>query len=810
MQAQERLTTYGHNSLSKKSGQSGIILFLNQFRSPIILILICASIVSAALQDFADTAIILAIIIASGALSFFQEYHAGNTVAKLLRTVKTKTTLMRDALQKEVFVDEVVPGDIIILSAGSIIPADCRLLESRDFFVNEAILTGETFPVEKSASAEPQGHTLAQRKNTLFMGTSVESGLAVAVAVKTGSSTELGHIAGRLVHAPPETDFERGVRRFGYLLMEVTLVLVLIVFAVNVYFHKAVIESLLFSLALAVGLTPQLLPAIISINLAKGSQVMARRGVIVKRLTAIENFGTMDVLCTDKTGTLTEGAVFLHDYLNADGEKDPKLLSYAHLNAALQTGLRNPIDAAITAYATEDLSPYEKVDEIPYDFIRRRLSVVVKSHDGCTMITKGALKSMLTICTHVECNGVSRAISKERAAIERLHHAWSEKGLRILALAYKQLPETAACTRADESGMTLLGFLLFLDPPKADAKEMVASLQALGVHIKVITGDNRYIARYTAESVGFPVQGVITGDDLVTMSDEALVHAADANNIFAEVDPNQKEKIIRALKKGGRVVGFMGDGINDAAAIHAADVGISVNTAVDVAKEAADIVLLEKNLSTLKAGVLEGRKTFANTMKYVFMATSANFGNMFSVAGSSLFLAFLPMLPKQILLTNLLTDVSEMTIATDNVDPEQLENPRRWDIAFIKRFMLFFGLMSSVFDYLTFGVLLYVLNADPVLFRTGWFIESVLSASLVVLIIRTRKPFFQSRPGKHLAITTVAIAGITLSIPFSPFAGVLGLQPVSIGFLCALAGILVLYGIFAEIGKAVFYRKFAG
>ncbi len=798
-EVEKRISVFGHNILKKKKKKTRLSLFFDQFKSPIILILIFASIVSAVLRDFTDTAIILAIIILSGFLSFIQEYSATNAVERLLQTVKTKATLFRDGKKKEVFIEEIVPGDIVFLSAGDIIPADGVIIEAKDFFVNEAILTGETFPVEKGLG-----------NNRVFMGTNVESGIATVAVVKTGSDTEIGKIADRLILRAPETDFERGVRRFGYLLMEVTLILILIVFAVNVYFHHPVIEALLFSLALAVGLTPQLLPAIISINLSKGSQSMSKKGVIVKRLASIENFGTMDILCTDKTGTLTEGKVYLHDYLDIKQNRDKKIIFYAFLNSFYQTGLKNPIDEAIVSFEKQDISNYEKIDEIPYDFQRKRLSIVVKEQsNGNILISKGALKGILDVCEYVEIEGKENEINSYMDNINGFYHEWSAKGLRILGIAYKKVEEKKVYSPLEESGMTLLGFLLFLDPPKGDAKQIVSELYELGIDLKIITGDNRFISRYTAESVGFTIKNLVTGGELDRMSDEAMLHVVENVNIFAEVDPNQKEKIIISLKKLGHVVGFIGDGINDATAIHASDVGISVNTAADVAKEAADIVLLEKELEILRDGVVEGRKTFANTLKYVFMATSANFGNMFSVAGASLFLPFLPMLPKQILLTNFLTDFPEMTIATDEVDKELVKKPRRWDIKFIKRFMIFFGLMSSVFDYMTFGVLLFILRADPTLFRTGWFIESVLSASFVVLIIRTRKPFYRSRPGKYLLMTPLIIGIVTLILPYLPSSSLLGFRPVPRGFLFALSIILISYIILAELGKEVFYKRFA-
>jgi Mg2+-importing ATPase len=808
--AQRRLSTFGPNMFKKKKKQTKFSLFFSQFKSPIIIILIFASVISSVVRDFTDAVIILSIIIISSFLSFIQEYSAANAVGKLIEQVKTKVSVKRDGDKKEVYIEEIVPGDIVLLSAGDIIPADCVIVSAKDFFVNEAILTGETFPVEKSLKIPSQGQLIAQRKNCVFKGTNVESGSATVLTVKTGSDTEIGKIAGRLVLKVPETDFEKGVRRFGYLLMEVTLILILVVFAVNVYFHHPVVEALLFSLALAVGLTPQLLPAIISVNLSKGSQVMSRKGVIVKRLASIENFGTMDVLCSDKTGTLTEGKVYLHEYTDINGNRDKKILLYAFLNSSFQTGLKNPIDEAIINYEKQVIATYSKVDEIPYDFQRRRLSVVVKEpSSGNILISKGALKGILDVCRYIEIDGEERELSSYIDKINGLYHDWSKNGFRILGLAYRKVEDKEAFSKSDESEMTLLGLLLFLDPPKEDAKLMISDLSTLGVDFKIITGDNRFISMYIAESVGFPIKGLLAGDKLGSMSDEAMLHAVEENNIFAEVDPNQKEKIILSLKKQGHVVGFMGDGINDATAIHAADVGLSVNTAVDVAKEASDIVLLEKELGSLRDGVVEGRKTFANTLKYVFMATSANFGNMFSVAGASLFLPFLPMLPKQILLTNLLTDFPEMTIATDEVDRELVEKPRKWDIRFIKRFMIFFGIMSSVFDYVTFGVLLFMLNAGPELFRTGWFVESVLSASFVVLVIRTRKPFYKSRPGKYLLIATLLIALVVFVLPYLHFSVLFGFKPVPAKFILALIIILFTYIVTAEVGKKIFYRRFA-
>jgi len=800
-EADARISSERRGLPVKKRGTRTFSLFIGQFKNPIILILLAAVVVSFVVGDMVDATIILAIIALSGFLGFVQERNASKATERLLTLVKTRADVIRGGERKEIPADEVVPGDIVLLSAGDRVPTDGLILETKDFFVNEAIFTGESFPVEKGIG--PQ----ASKSNAVFMGTNVMSGTAKLLAVRTGPETEFGTIAGRL-SIQAETDFERGVKRFGYFLMEVTLVLVLIVFAVNVQSGRPVIEGLMFSLALAVGLTPQLLPAIITVNLAKGSSFMSRKGVIVKRLASIENFGTMDCICMDKTGTLTEGIVQLRECLDTGGEKNERVLLFASLNASFQTGLKNPIDEAVVK-AGQDLSGYEKLDEIPYDFERKRLSVVVRKGDEVLLISKGALENILEVSKMAESAGAIDEIGRLQNDIERRYNEWSAKGLRVLGVAFKKVEPREAYKRTDESGMTFLGFLLFDDPPKADAANMVSELNRLGIEVKIITGDNRFISGRVAEEIGFSSSGVVTGGELEKMSDEAIEHAAARANVFAEVNPLQKEKLITSLKKAGRVVGYMGDGINDAPAIRAADVGISVNTAVDVAKEAADIVLLQKDLRILRDGVVEGRKTFANTMKYVFMATSANFGNMFSMAGASLFLPFLPMLPKQILLANLLTDLPEMTIAGDRVEDELIHNPRKWDIVFIKRFMIFFGVLSSVFDYVTFGVLLFVLKATPEMFRTGWFIESVASASLAVLLLRTKRPVLLSRPGKYLFAATVAVVAFVLALPYLPFSRLMDIIPVPYQFLEALALILVAYMLLIEAAKSIFYRKIA-
>jgi Mg2+-importing ATPase len=624
----------------------------------------------------------------------------------------------------------------------------------------------------------------------------------------TGKNTEFGKVSERLKLKPPETEFERGIRRFGYFLGEVTIFLVVIIFAINVFLHRPVLESFLFSLALAVGLTPQLLPAIISINLAHGAKKMAQKKVIVKRLTSIENFGSMNVICSDKTGTLTEGSVQVESAMDVNGEANEKVFLFAYLNAFYETGFTNPIDQAILNYRKIDLSGYRKHDEIPYDFLRKRLSITVTQGDTHLMVTKGALDNILEVCSKAETkegNIVDIASIKDK--IQKHFEEFSNNGFRTLGIAYKNLPADKPINKSDEKDMTFIGFLTLFDPPKANIIDTIGRLKSLGVSLKIITGDNHLVAASISKKMGLSDTRIISGPELRQMSDGALLRSVGSVDVFAEVEPNQKERIIIALKKAGNVVGYMGDGINDASALHAADVGISVDTAADVAKDAADIVLLEKDLGVLVEGVREGRTTFANTLKYVFMATSANFGNMFSMAGVSLFIPFLPLLPKQILLTNLLTDFPEMTIATDSVDEQMIDYPRRWDIKAIRKFMITFGLVSSFFDYLTFGLLLLVLHANEGQFRTGWFLESVISASMIVLVIRSRKPFFRSRPGKYLLIATLSIAVITLFFPFTPFGNIFGFSPLPLSTYLLLLLIVVLYILAAEITKRIFYRK---
>jgi len=811
--AAERLKQYGFNEIKAGKRLSALRQFANQFRSPLVLILIFAAVVSLAVGEWTDAIIVLAVVLGSTILGFVQEFRAGKAVEKLQSTIKIKSDILRGGDIQTLPSAQVVPGDIVLLSAGSLIPADGVILEARDFFVNQAVLTGETFPVEKQPGTAPARATLAERANSVFMGTSVSAGTARMLVVETGRATVFGRIAQRLSLRPAETEFERGIRRFGHLLTQVMLVILTIVLAANVFLAKPVMDSLLFALALAVGLTPELLPAIISLTLSHGTVRMARRGVIVRRLNSIENFGSMDVLCTDKTGTLTEGVVRLDGALDPRGRASADVLRSAYLNAHFQTGLANPLDGAISVAAADsraDISLERKVDEIPYDFIRKRLSVVTAGPKGAlTLITKGALENVLSVCVSVQTEtGAEPLDDLRRDELERLYGEWSAKGFRVLGLATKIVDaRPGAYSRDDEAALAFAGFLLFFDPPKSGVQEVIADLAGRGVKLKIITGDNRKVARHIAEAVNLPVEGILTGGEIADLRDEALWNLAEKTTIFAEVDPNEKERIILALRETGHVVGYMGDGINDAPALHAADVGISVDTAVDVAKEAADFVLLRTDLGILREGIDEGRKTFANTIKYILTTMSANFGNMISMAGASLLLKFLPLLAPQILLNNFLSDIPATTIAGDNVDPEWVEKPRRWNTRFIRDYMVLFGLVSSIFDFLTFGALLFLFHAAPEKFRTGWFIESLLTELVIALVVRTRRVFFRSRPGKLLLASSLIFIGLTIVIPYLPFTTIFGFVPLPGPLLLAVVALTALYVLAVELAKKYFYSR---
>ena len=803
-EAARRLAHYGPNELRERGQLSRARVLWNQLRSPLLLLLVFAAGASALTGAWIDAAIVLTILVASIGIGYSREYRAQVAADELRARVQAVATVLRDARPVAIPLREVVPGDVVVLAAGSLLPADAVVLESTDCFVNEAVLTGESFPVEKTPGVVARTSVLTERTNCVFLGTNVRSGTARCLVVATGAATQFGAIAHRLTLRPPETEFDRGLRRFGYLLTSAMLVMVLVVFAANMLLGRPPIETLLFSIALAVGLSPELLPAILSVNLARGAQLMARHGVLVKRLNAIENLGSMDVLCTDKTGTLTEGLVQLEGAYDEHGERSATVLELASRNAALQTGLANPLDEAILRGQKVDLADVEKLGEVPYDFVRKRLSVVVRGRTGVVLVTKGAFEQVLEACARSADGGPLDSV--KRTALRDRYLRWSAQGTRVLAVATRSLEEKPSYGRDDERELDFVGFLTFLDRPKEGVAEALADLAKLGVSVKLITGDSRLVAQHVARAVGMRAERVLTGKDLDELHDEALWSAAERTDLFVEVDPNQKERIILSLKKMGRVVGFLGDGVNDAPAMHAADTSLSVDQAVDVAKEAADFVLLERHLEVIRRGIEEGRKTFANTLKYVLTTTSANLGNMVSMAVASMFLPFLPLLAGQILLNNFLSDVPAVGLADDSVDPELVDRPRRWNMRFIGRFMIVFGVLSSLFDFLTFGALLELFDATPEVFRTGWFVESLLTELVIALVVRTRRPFFQSRPGTTLLALTAAIIVMTFAIPFLPFAGLFGFTALPGLVLLTLIGITVLYIVATELAKARFYR----
>ncbi|MBS7658168.1 magnesium-translocating P-type ATPase [Candidatus Bathyarchaeota archaeon] len=811
-EVERRLEVFGYNELARRKKRTTVINFLSHFKNPLVIILLIAGLISGFLGETANTAIIFVIVMFSIVLDFYQESKAEMAAEMLKQKVATTATVLRDGVKREVRLSEIVPGDIIYLSAGDIVPADARVISAKDLFVNQSALTGESFPVEKTdlplKSYDP---SITEWSNYLFMGTSVVSGMAMAVVVKTGSLTEYGKIARKLVEREVETEFQRGIRSFGYMMMQVTFLLVIFVFSINVFSMRNVLDSLLFAVALAVGLTPELLPMIISINLSKGAVSMAKKGVIVKRLAAIQNFGSMDVLCTDKTGTLTENRVKLILHVDLNGDENDKVLLYSYLNSYYQTGLKSPLDEAILRFREVDVKDYKKIDEVPFDFIRRRLSIVAEYQNQRFMITKGAPEEVAKICSFYEVGEVIADITDEvRRRIEQKYVDLSAEGYRVLAVAYKHLREDKpAYTANDEKEMVFLGFVAFLDPPKEAAREALQLLKNAGIELKILTGDNELVTRKVCEYLGFDIKGIVTGSEISQMHDDALARVAEEANVFCRVTPAQKDRIMNALKGNGHVVGFLGDGINDAPSLKSADVGISVENAVDVAKESADIILLQNDLRVLHDGVSEGRKNFGNTMKYIMMGVSSNFGNMFSVAGASLFLPFLPMLPIQILLNNLLYDLSQSTIPTDEVDHEYIEKPKRWDIHFIRLFMMYLGPVSSIFDFLTFFIMLFIFNASEPLFQTAWFIESLTSQTLVIFAIRTKKsPFWKSKPSRLLFFSSISIITFALIIPYTPLGEIFRFVKPPATFYIALAAILGAYVALAEIIKSWFYKRY--
>jgi Mg2+-importing ATPase len=809
VEAASRLAQLGPNTLQYARKITWLALALRQVSNALVLLLVFAAVVAGVMGEWLDASIVLTIVAATAIIGFSREYSAGKAAEALRQRIHGRTRVVRDGQLQVVPTEDVVPGDIFLLSAGNLVPADAVLLDATDLFVSEAALTGESFPVEKRAGVTAVQTPLAARTNCVFLGTNVRSGTGRCIAVATGRRTAYGTIAARLNLRPPETEFDRGTRRFGYFLMSAMLVLVIVVFAVHVLQGRPAADTLLFSIALAVGLSPELLPAILSVNLARGAQLMAAQGVLVRRLNAIENLGSMDVLCTDKTGTLTEGVIRLDGAYDPDGVTSAQVLDLGACNAAYQTGLQNPLDEAILAARRPSLAATDKLAEIPFDFSRKRVSVVFRSASGRRLLTKGAFHDVLSACTRLPSGTVldERAFTQLTSRFE----AWSHQGFRVLAVAVREISATASTfSRADECEMTFAGFLTFLDQPKAGISQTLASLSTLGVSVKIITGDNELVARHVATLVGLQTDHVLSGRDLDRLHGPALWHAVERAQMFAEVDPSQKEQIILALKKTGHVVGFLGDGINDAPAMHAADTSLAVAEAVDVAREAADFVLLERGLDVIRRGIEEGRCTFANTLKYILITMSANLGNMVSMAAASLALPFLPLLAGQILLNNFLSDIPALGLAADNVDIELVNRPRRWQIAFIGRFMIVFGLLSSIFDLLTFGILHRVLHVSPERFRTAWFIESLLTELVVALVVRTQRPFVRSRPGHVLLASTVALAILTPLIPWTPWASLLGFVPLPGRLMVLILLITVAYVLSAEVAKRLFYARSPG
>jgi P-type Mg2+ transporter len=814
-EAADRLKQFGPNEPAAKKRGGPLVELLQLFLNPLVVILLIAAGASFVLGDKTDAIVILVIICLGVAINFVQTYRSQKAIDKLRENVTPTATIIRDGNWQEIKRREVVPGDLVRLSAGDLVPADAKLLEARDLYVQQSALTGESLPVEKEAKVrEGQSSTGPDAPNLVFLGTSVVSGTAIAEILKTGPQTIFGAIAERLVMRPEETDFERSMKQFGMLITRTVFFLVLFILVVRVATHKNAFESFVFAVALAVGLTPEFLPMISSVTLARGAVRMARQQVVVKRLPAIQNFGTIDIFCSDKTGTLTTGQMILNSSVDYLGHPSDKPLALAYINSKIETGIRSPLEVAVLKIDREDADAYTKRDEIPFDFDRRRLSVVVqKKNDPAAkvlLITKGAPEGILSVCEFYEADG--RVIPLVPDALQRCRSTFDElsaQGFRLLASAYREIDARERYTKGDEKSLILAGYLAFADPPNPDAAESLAALKRDGVEVKILTGDNELVARHVCEQVGLTNPTIILGDDLEHTTDTALQHLAEEATVFARVSPMQKHRIIHALKLRGHVVGYMGDGINDAPSLRAADVGISVSTAVDVAREAAEIILLKPGLDVLHQGIVEGRRASANVLKYLLMGTSSNFGNMFSMAGASIFLKFLPMLPTQILLNNFLYDAAQITIPTDNVDEEYVRKPRRWSMKLIRDFMLYIGPISSIYDFLTFFVLLHYFHAGETEFHTGWFVESLATQTLVLFIIRTMGNPLKSRPSVPLAITTILIVIAGIALPYSPLAIQLGFTPLPAPFFAFLAISTVTYLALVEVAKRRLFARWS-
>jgi Mg2+-importing ATPase len=812
-EATARLAQFGPNLVHGERKRALVLQFLTKFRNPLVIILLTASALSAFTGDAASFFIIGNIVIISVTLDFVQEYRAGQAAERLRQSVAVRGQVLRNGKPLEIPTAELVPGDVVLLTAGDLVPCDGRVLEAKDFFVNQALLTGEPYPVEK-APGELRGETeILSAGNIVLLGTSVISGTARVLMCRTGQNTALGEIADTLLAKAPPTAFEQGTYRFGILIMRMTVLLVMFVLLVNAFFHRPWLESFLFAVALAVGLTPELLPMVVSVTLSRGALRMAASKVIVKRLASIHNLGSMDIFCTDKTGTLTEARIHLERHLDPLGRECQRVLELAYLNSFFETGLKSPLDDAILEHAEIDVSGWRKIDEVQFDFERRRISVLLDNGTNRLLVVKGAPEDILRLSVNYALDkdvGLHPLDDAARVSINAQFEALSKKGFRVLGIASRQVGmDHAHAVVGDETELVFAGFAAFLDPPKESAKAALAGLAADRVAVKIITGDNELVTQHIFAQLDLPVTGVLTGADIQQMDDLALAARVEQVNLFCRVAPAQKNRVILALKRRDHVVGYLGDGINDAPSLHSADVGISVDSAVDVAKEAADMILLERDLVVLHAGVLEGRRTFGNIMKYIMMGTSSNFGNMFSMAGASLFLPFLPMLPVQILLNNLLYDVSELPIPLDRVDDDYLSHPHHWNMKFIRNFMLIIGPVSSVFDVLTFYVMLAVFHAGETLFHTGWFIESMATQVLVIFIIRTRRNPFRSRPNPWLIACSLTVVAVAVLLPFTPAGVHLGFVAPPTLFFLILAAMLLFYLLAVEGMKQWFFRHFA-
>lgn len=813
-----RRSAYGYNDTVQKQESSIFLQFLSRFLNPLVLVLLIIAVLSYIFDNRIGAMVVSLMAILSVVLSFFQEYRAGKQVAHLIDLVKVTANVYRDNKLVTVGVREVVPGDILDLSAGDMLAADARLIFVKDLFINQSSLTGESFPVEKHAElVTGQAGAAAHLENMAFMGSSIVSGTGLAIVVRTGSHTELGKLSKDLTGQAPPTAFDRGIASFVMLMIRMMIVLTLAVFVINALAKQNIVEALLFALAVAVGLAPEMLPMEVALNLSKGGLAMSRKGVIVKRLSSIQNFGAMDILCTDKTGTLTEDTIVLMQHINAEGEEDEDVLRHAYINSYYQSGLKNILDLAVLKHRHLVVRRYKKVDEIPFDFVRRVMSVVVLMDHHRRMITKGAPEELFKRCRSYDSHGRAMPLNKDRvAALRKKYDQLSSQGFRVLALGYRDVHEADhVFSKEDEHDLVFKGFIAFLDPPKPTATTTIKELEKLGITLKILSGDNELVIEKVCSDVSLPVTGTLTGEQVEEMSDKELKTVVDATTVFARLNPSQKERVIKALQSCGHTIGYMGDGINDAPALKAADVGISVNNAVGVAKDTADIILLHKSLMILKECVTEGRRTFGNITKYIRMGSSSNFGNMFSMTGASLLLPFLPMQPVQILLNNFLYDFSQVTLPTDSVDEEELRSPRPWNVDYIKHFMVLIGPISSLFDYATYAVMWFIFRAntaDPshvALFNSGWFIESLVSQTLVIYVIRTRKiPFIQSWPSLPLLATTLGVILFGLYVVNSSFAGVLGFAHLPPAYYAILGILVITYLTLVQLAKAWFQRRF--